>query len=74
MRDPEASIADIIAYAQRALGYVTALDRAAFMHDTAAQDGVIRCLDVIGEAAKRVPAGARERYPRVPWAQPGSNA
>lgn len=69
MRDPEASIADIVAYAERALGYVSTLDRTAFLQATAAQDGVIRCLEVIGEAAKRVPVSTRRRYPRVPWPQ-----
>jgi len=69
MRSPDTSIADIRAYAERALGYVAELDRAAFLRDTAVQDGVIRCLEVIGEAAKRVPPGTRERYPRVPWSQ-----
>lgn len=69
MHDPDASIADIIAYAERALTYVAEQDGASFLLDTAVQDGVIRCLEVIGEAARRIPTGARERYPRVPWSQ-----
>lgn len=28
---------------------------------------VLRCLEVIGEAAKNVPPLVRERYPAVPW-------
>jgi len=69
MRDPDAPIADILTYAERALGHVAEQNLASFLLSTAAQDGVIRCLEVIGEAAKRVPPGTRERYPRVPWSQ-----
>jgi len=28
---------------------------------------VLRCLEVVGEAAKNVPSHIRERYPTVPW-------
>jgi uncharacterized protein with HEPN domain len=28
---------------------------------------VIRALEVVGEAAKKIPADVRERYPDVPW-------
>jgi len=28
---------------------------------------VIRCLEVIGEAANKIPNNVREKYPEVPW-------
>ena len=28
---------------------------------------VLRCLEVVGEAAKNVPLPVRERYPAIPW-------
>lgn len=31
------------------------------------QDAVVRNLEIVGEAAKRVPADLREMAPRVPW-------
>jgi uncharacterized protein with HEPN domain len=31
------------------------------------QDAVVRNLEIVGEAAKRVPAQLRERAPGVPW-------
>ncbi len=31
-------------------------------------DATVRNLTVLGEAAKQVPEGVRERYPDVPWA------
>jgi uncharacterized protein with HEPN domain len=69
MRDPEASLLDIVAYAGRISRYVGGLTRDEFVSDVGIQDQVIRCLTVIGEAARRTPAEARDRFPSVPWTQ-----
>ena len=69
MRDPEALIADIVTYGRRALGYVAHVDEAGFLAQTGIQDQVIRCLEVIGEAARRIPDDVRSEYPEVPWVQ-----
>jgi uncharacterized protein with HEPN domain len=41
--------------------------RDTFMSTPHWQDAVIRQLEIIGEAAKRVSEGLRSRYPEVPW-------
>ena len=41
--------------------------REEFLRSRLIQDVVIRNLEVIGEAAKRVSKRSRERYPAVPW-------
>jgi len=69
MRDPEASLADIRTFARRALVYVEGIDRERFLDDIGVQDQVIRCLEVVGEAARRTPEDVRVRYPEVPWVQ-----
>ncbi len=69
MRDPEALIADIVIYSERALRYVERVDANGFATDVGVQDQVIRCLEVVGEAARRVPDDVRSSYPEVPWAQ-----
>jgi uncharacterized protein with HEPN domain len=41
----------------------------AFLASEVIQDAVIRNLEVIGEAAKRVSPRVRRRSPRVPWSE-----
>jgi uncharacterized protein with HEPN domain len=41
--------------------------RARFMAESMIQDGVLRNLEVIGEAAKRLDEGYRAAHPEVPW-------
>ena len=35
--------------------------------DKKTQYAVIRCLEVIGEAAKKIPIKSREKHPGIPW-------
>ena len=69
MRDPEASLVDIVTYARRARGYLEGVSAEEFAVSPGIQDQVIRCLTVIGEAARRTPAPVQAGYPRIPWAQ-----
>lgn len=41
----------------------------AFLTDEKTQDAVVRSLDVVGEAAKRISSATRERAPTVQWKQ-----
>lgn len=45
----------------------TAVGREEFFASTHWQDGVIRQLEIIGEAAKRLSQDLRERYSDIPW-------
>ncbi|HLA81219.1 MAG TPA: DUF86 domain-containing protein [Thermoleophilia bacterium] len=38
-----------------------------FLADEKTQYAVVRALEVIGEAAKKVPAGFRSDHPELPW-------
>jgi len=46
---------------------VDGLSKARFKADDKTLDAVLRCLTVIGEAAKRIPESERPAYPEVPW-------
>ncbi len=38
-----------------------------FSQDKKTLNAVVRSLEVIGEAAKRVPESLRKKYPKLPW-------
>lgn len=66
MKDPRIFLVDILERARRVERF-TAAGRAAFEESDMVQDAVLRNLEVIGEAAKRVPEEYRTRWPQVPW-------
>ncbi len=47
----------------------TADGRDAFMADDKTQDAVVRNLEIIGEAAKRLSDDLRNKHPEIPWKQ-----
>ena len=38
-----------------------------FLEDKLVQSAVIRQIEIIGEAAKNIPASFRKNYPKIPW-------
>jgi uncharacterized protein with HEPN domain len=49
--------------------YTSGMSFQDFLKDTRTRDAVVRNLEVLGEAARRIPDDIRERYPEIPWAQ-----
>ncbi|MGQ9497075.1 MAG: HepT-like ribonuclease domain-containing protein [Desulfotomaculales bacterium] len=47
--------------------YLGNVDKSTFDRNSLIQDGVIRELEIIGEAVKRLSSELRGRYPDVPW-------
>lgn len=47
--------------------YLQSLNETAFSQQSLIQDGVIRQLEIIGEAVKRVPDHLRGQQPHIPW-------
>lgn len=68
-RDPVACLADMLDYARDAQSFVAGMDFQVFAADRKTQYAVLRALEVIGEAAKRVPDDVQRRFPDVPWRQ-----
>jgi uncharacterized protein with HEPN domain len=67
MRRDRTAIADMIDSARRAMNYLLDVDLATFEADVQKQDAVIRRLEVVGEAARRIVPEVRDRFSQVDW-------
>lgn len=65
-KDARVYLAHILERIDRIIRY-TADGQDAFAKNTMIQDGVVRNLEVIGEAAKRIPQEFRQAHPLIPW-------
>lgn len=65
-KDPRVYMAHILECAAKIERY-TKGGKQEFLDDEMIQDAVIRNFEIIGEAAKRVPAAYRKAHPEVPW-------
>jgi len=66
-RDPRLFLEDIRESCRKILRYTYGLSFEQFRADEKTFDAVVRNLEVIGEAVKRVPEQLRERYPEIEW-------
>ena len=62
-----AYLLDILEAARLAATYVSAKTKEEFLRDTQCQDAVIRRLEIIGEAARRISGETRARLPDLAW-------
>ena len=53
----------------RIQGYIAGVSYDQFLQNSLLQDGVVRQLEIIGEAAKNVSSGFRDAHPELPWRQ-----
>jgi uncharacterized protein with HEPN domain len=65
-KDPRVYMAHILECAAKIERY-TRGGKQQFLNDEMIQDAVIRNFEIIGEAAKRVPAAYRKAHLEVPW-------
>jgi uncharacterized protein with HEPN domain len=68
-KTPSIYIDDILSAIRRIETYTKELTRAEFGRDELRQDAVIRCLEIVSEASRRVPDASKAEYGEIPWAK-----
>ena len=68
-RSNQEFLADILEAIRRARLYVEGMTYEEFLIDMKTQDAVVRTLEIMGEATKRLPAELRIEHNLVPWKQ-----
>jgi len=58
---------DILSAAKKAETFAGGLTFAEFQEDEKTAFAVVRALEIMGEATKRVPNEVRDRFPNIPW-------
>lgn len=66
-RDWSLFLKDICDCCGKVILYTEGLDREEFFNDTKSLDAVLRNLEIIGEAAKKIPADAKRRFKEIEW-------
>ena len=70
-KDWRVRVEDMLEAINRIESYVDGMDCDAFAADTRTQDAVIRNLEILGEASKRIPFAILQRHPELPWSRIG---
>jgi len=65
--DEEINLQHILAAIAKIEEYLQGVDEQTFCQRSLVQDGVIRQIQIIGEAVKRLPENLREKHPDIPW-------
>lgn len=66
-RDELIYLQDIVESIIKISVYTSGFDKQAFLENEEKQDAVIRRLEIIGEAAKKISPETRSKYPNLPW-------
>jgi uncharacterized protein with HEPN domain len=66
-KSPLSALRDILHHIELAEHFVTDFDDKAFLADLRTVYAVTRCLEVISEASRRLPADLKARHPSIPW-------
>lgn len=66
-RDNAVYLQHLVAAIEAVMGYIEGMSEKEFRNSNLVQDAVIRQLQVIGEATKRLTPEMRDRYEEIPW-------
>ena len=66
-RDISIYVKDILENTERAEKFVEGMGYGDFARDERTNFAVVRCIEIMGEAAKHIPESTRQKYPEIPW-------
>jgi len=66
-RNDRVYLSDVLDAIQRIEEYMRGVSYDAFFDDNLRQDAVVRQLEIIGEACRRISADVQDRYSDIPW-------
>lgn len=66
-RDVLVYVEDIIDAMDKAVKFIEGMEFEDFLNDDKTVFAVIRALEIIGEAVKKIPEEIRKEYPEIPW-------
>lgn len=66
-RDYRDHLQDIFSAARKALDFVQGMAYEDFLRDDKTVYAVVRALEIVGEATKKIPPEVRDLHPEVPW-------
>jgi len=67
MRDYLVYLNDILNSIEKGLEFLKGYDFEKFKTDEKTQFAVIRAIEIIGEASKKIPKKIKEDFPEIPW-------
>jgi len=68
-RDVRDYLSDILQSIEDIRSFTSGMSFAQFTSDKKTINAVIRSLEIIGEAVKKIPSSIRSRHPELPWAE-----
>ncbi len=66
-KQPLIYLEDILKAIEKIEKYTRNMSKEEFLANELVVDAVVRNLEIIGEATKRLPESFREQYPQIPW-------
>jgi uncharacterized protein with HEPN domain len=68
-RDTKDYLQDILKYAKEAVEFTDEITSVEFKKDKRTINAVTRSLEIVGEAARKIPSNFREQHKSIPWKQ-----
>lgn len=66
-RDYSIYVKDMLENMEKTERFTKDLNYEDFIRDEKTHYAVVRCIEIIGEAAKHIPEEMRKKYPGIPW-------